>query len=267
VPADRYVRLAAQAEKFTPAELSRILTLLVVAQTDMRWTTSPRLTLELALVRATVPEADPSPAGLAARIARLERLAGVVEGTDASVAGDTGRSPSRAEHPHVQAASPLPSEQEQPPAPVEAPEQPAEEIASESPTPVSPAPHAPSAESLDLATIRRSWQQLLDRLSDLRQMILHANLQSATAASYDGTTLELAFPPGRKFSVEKVQSKEGELRQAFADVFGVSPRIRCVARESVVGVVIEEEEPPSSREDAVARLRAQFGDEVEEDGG
>ena len=38
--------------------------LLVAAQTDMRWTTCPRLTLELALVRATIPEADPNPAGL-----------------------------------------------------------------------------------------------------------------------------------------------------------------------------------------------------------
>src|SRR5204863_467497 len=51
------------------------------AEADMRWTTSPRLTLELALVRATMPEADPNPAGLLARLERLERLAGVDEGT------------------------------------------------------------------------------------------------------------------------------------------------------------------------------------------
>jgi hypothetical protein len=44
--------------------------LLIAAQTDMRWTTSPRLTLELALVRACIPEADPHPAGLASRIER-----------------------------------------------------------------------------------------------------------------------------------------------------------------------------------------------------
>src|SRR5438309_2729820 len=77
VPADRLERLGAQASKFTTAELSRIISLLLAAQTDMRWTTSPRLTLELALIRATIPEADPTPAGLSARIERLERLAGV----------------------------------------------------------------------------------------------------------------------------------------------------------------------------------------------
>jgi DNA polymerase-3 subunit gamma/tau len=281
---ERYTRLGAQAGKFTPAELSRILTLLVVAQTDLRWTTSPRLTLELALVRATIPEADPSPPGLAARIERLERLAGVMEGPEpGSIAVPRGPEEFGIETTVPEASSPEASVREasvreasvrEASSPgASSPEASSPEASSpgvagpEPSSPSVPGPHAPSAEGLDLPTIRRSWQQLLDRLADLRQMILHANLQSATAAAYDGTTLELAFPPGRKFSVEKVQSKEGELRQVFADVFGVSPKIRCVARETVVGVVIEEEDPPVSREDAVGRLRAQFGDEVEEDGG
>ena len=99
-------------------------------------------------------------------------------------------------------------------------------------------------------------------------MILRANLESATATSYDGTTLELAFPPGRKFSVQKVQSKEDELRKVFTDVFGVSPRIACVAREAMAGDPgVLDEEPPATHEDALARLKAEFGAEVEEPAG
>ena len=64
-----------QAEKFTPGEIARVISLLLAAQNDMRWTTSPRLSLELALVRATIPETDPNPAGVVARLERLERLA------------------------------------------------------------------------------------------------------------------------------------------------------------------------------------------------
>src|SRR5207245_3153105 len=71
-------------------------------------------------------------------------------------------------------------------------------------------PHAPDAESLDIATIRRSWQQLLDRLLERRQMILRANLESVTAAAYDGASLELASPPGRKVAVHKVESRAGD---------------------------------------------------------
>lgn len=245
VPPERHARLAGQAAKFATAELGRILSLLVAAQMDMRWTTSPRLTLELALVRATLPEADPSPAGLTARLERLERLAGI---------GDGG------------SAGPLQGHSPQ--------ERDAIETAPQS----SPAAqgggtrveldeaHAPSTDVLDISTIRRSWPRLLERLRERRHGVLPAALQSVTPAAYDGASLELAFPPGRRWAVAKVQSKEEELRQAFAEVFGVTPEFRCVARDDVAGASpLEDDEPPATREDAVARLKAQLGGVVEGD--
>ncbi len=82
---------ASRPTKFTPAELARVIALLLAAQNDMRWTTSPRLSLELALVRATIPETDPNPAGLVARLERLERLANldVASATGVVPAGGT----------------------------------------------------------------------------------------------------------------------------------------------------------------------------------
>ena len=77
IPADGYDALRIQAEKFSGGELARVLSLLLAAQNDMRWTTSPRLSLELAIVRACLPETDPTPAGVVARLERLERLANV----------------------------------------------------------------------------------------------------------------------------------------------------------------------------------------------
>jgi DNA polymerase-3 subunit gamma/tau len=77
VTPDEYEQLRTQAAKFSPAELSRVISLLLEAQADMRWTTSPRLSLELALIRATMPETDSEPQGLVARMERLERIAGV----------------------------------------------------------------------------------------------------------------------------------------------------------------------------------------------
>jgi DNA polymerase III subunit gamma/tau len=77
VPPELHPQLVAQAGKFSTVELDRILSLLLQSQTDMRWSTAPRLTIELALVRAAVPETDPQPAALLARLERLERLAGL----------------------------------------------------------------------------------------------------------------------------------------------------------------------------------------------
>jgi DNA polymerase III subunit gamma/tau len=273
MPPDRHTRMNAQGPKFTVAELSRILSLLIAAQTDMRWTTSPRLTLELALVRATIPEADPNPAGLVARLERLERLAGLPDasGPEVGGAGSGGQSPpnprSGSAADHLEAPASPPSSGATDAAALEA-RPGGSETGSDTGRPgeEDQAPHAPAASALDLQTIRKSWQQLLDRLLERRQMILRANLESVTASSFDGETLELAFPPGRKFAVQKVQSKEEDLRVIFADVFGVSPRIRCVARDGAPpDVVVLEEEPPANRDDVVARLKAEFGAEVEED--
>ncbi len=281
VAPEEHARLAAQAAKFTTAELSRVVSLLLAAQADMRWTTSPRLSLELALVRATIPESDPTSAGLAARIERLERLAGVsstAPGTlemsppqaepapdvaarpageegatqqmktraakDATAAGEEAGGERQSEAPADTDAAPT-KRTAKPPSPREGASTAARsesvfagEGASTAPGPsatevVAPGPHAPSTGALDVGAIRRSWDQLLERLRDQRQMILMANLESATAASWDGETLEISFPPGKKFGVEKVQAREAELQAAFVEVFGVSPSIRCLAREDV----------------------------------
>ncbi|MDQ4108472.1 MAG: DNA polymerase III subunit gamma/tau, partial [Actinomycetota bacterium] len=87
IPSDAYEGLRIQAEKFTASELARVIELLLAAQSDMRWTTSPRLSLELALVRATIPETDPSSAGALSRLERLERLANVDPATVVPAAG------------------------------------------------------------------------------------------------------------------------------------------------------------------------------------
>jgi DNA polymerase-3 subunit gamma/tau len=254
VAPDRHARLAGQAAKFTVAELSRILSLLVAAQTDMRWSTSPRLTLELALVRATIPEADPNPAGLLSRLERLERLAGLVEGAGSR---PIGLAPI-ATPPEVLDVAAIEDVDATTETATEA--APVEAVADD-------APHAPSAGSLDIQTIRRSWQQLLDRLLEQRKMTLRALLESVTAAAYDGVTLELAFPPGRRFAVQKVQTKDDELREVFFEVFGVSPRFHCVSRDGVPGIeLVDEDEPPPTREDAMARLKDALGAEVEEPG-
>jgi DNA polymerase-3 subunit gamma/tau len=272
--AEWHARLAAQAAKFSLGELSRILSLLVAAQTDMRWTTSPRLTLELALVRGAVPDADPNPAGLAARIERLERLAGVQGGVGAPEGG--GRAPeggvelgpplsvSPAALSETAPATRPASRRKRSPATGETAAPVAPDAPIGAPAEGPPGPHAPDTGALDVQTIRRSWPQVLERLQERRHMILRSNLESATAAAYDGATLELAFPPGRTWAVQKVQSKEEDLKSVFAEVFGVSPHIVCVARDGEPIIAVDEE-PPATPADALARLKAQLGAVEEEE--
>jgi len=293
IPADGYEGLRIQTEKFTAPELARVIDLLLAAQNDMRWTTSPRLSLELALVRATIPETDPSPAGTLSRLERLERLANLEPGSTvpsadaaptppasgasaagAGSAGDAARSSGQAS-----ATAPAESETARGAEPPAEPA-PAPEVETIPPAPASApdpdAPHAASAGNVDVAMLRRSWPSLLDHLSQVGQPVLRALLESATPATFDGETLELAFPPSFRNNLRQVESRADHLQAALGDLFGVRPRIESVTREAHAGAtepaaadVVDEVEEPSE-EEALKRLKDVLGatpaDEPDEDG-
>jgi DNA polymerase-3 subunit gamma/tau len=283
IPADAYEGLRIQAEKFSASELARIIELLLAAQSDMRWTTSPRLSLELALVRATIPETDPSSGGTLARLERLERLANVDPATIVPSADAAGAAPVGDPTPaHV--PSETPSASPEPPTGVEVPsgaapaatepptgvEVPSRATASEAaPAEATPAatdtPHAASADSVDVTMLRRSWPSLLDHLSQVGQPVLRALLESATPATFDGETLELAFPPSFRNNLRQVATRADKLQAALGDLFGIRPRIESVTREATAGATepattayVEEAEEPSE-EEALKRLKDVLG--------
>ncbi|MDQ4006316.1 MAG: hypothetical protein M3135_08475, partial [Actinomycetota bacterium] len=296
VPAEVHPRLVAQAGKYSAAELNRILALLLQAQTDMRWTTSPRLTLELALVRAALPETDPQPAGLISRIERLERRSGIHQpgGAAASPPGDqasasdiSSTTGTADERPHSADASASTTEtdtsREKRPR-SDGPSASSAEKASDTatseaatadavpvePTTTSDHPSDVAAEvpspvgAVDTEMLRRGWGDVVETLRARRHMQLHATAQLATVGSFDGDTMELVFPPGREFGARKVEEKSAQLVDVLGELFGVRPKLRCTVRQ---GMALEPEtdEPPPSPEAAEALLRSQFGAEVVED--
>jgi DNA polymerase-3 subunit gamma/tau len=88
--------LADYGRRLGPAATVRALELIGTALVDMRQAPDPRLTLEVALVRLTAPQADASLASLLQRVERLERSAGAAP------------SPAQAAKEAVQQAAPIP---------------------------------------------------------------------------------------------------------------------------------------------------------------
>jgi hypothetical protein len=128
-----------------------------------------------------------------------------------------------------------------------------------------PVPHAADAATVDVTMLRRSWPALIDHLGELRQPILRALLESATVASFDGDTLELAFPPDKKFGVTKVEDRQDELKRALGDLFGITPAITCVVREArepsggpPAIEIIDEDDVPDEAE-ALRRVQEMLG--------
>src|SRR6266545_369364 len=190
---DEAERLRAQAAKFSQAELTRVIGLLLAAQTDMRWTTSPRLTLELALVRATIPETDAQPQALISRIERLERVAGIQPGDGAPAPATTTKDSAASQDSAAWQDS----------------------VASSVPV------LGTGTSAIDVSAIRGSWGSLVQHLRSGGKAVLPSFLEVATPAAFDGETLELAFPPDRKFGVTKVEEREPELRAALRELFGI----------------------------------------------
>ena len=271
VPSDAYASLRAQADKFTPGELSRVLELLLAAQTDMRWTTSPRLTLELALVRACAPETDPTPAGVVARLERLERLANVTAGAIAPAADAVSEAvaepvpkPRASSKKAVTKPETVSVVEEVPAADPVAQEVPAADPIAEAGTQL-PVPHAADAASVDVAMLRRSWGSVIQHLGQRKQAVLRALMESATPTSFDGTTLEIAFPPTFKNTVKQVESREAAFQEVLQELFGISPAITCVVRESRSGddathvEPVEEDDAPGDDAEALRRVQEMLG--------
>jgi len=302
-------RLTAQAAKYSAAELGRVIALLIAAQTDMRWTTSPRLSLELALIRATIPETDAAPEALVSRLERLERVAGIQPGGGGSgdavsgsyspprsrsaaapaEAGGGSQSPATATPAPPAPATPATTDavgtgepggggtgeaaDSAPPAVEKKGRRPqksaaassAEEAASGPPPPgTAPEPAVgpvlgAATSAVDVTMLRSNWPTVISHLRSSGKAVLPSFLEIATPAAFDGTTLELVFPPERPYGVQKVIEREGELRQALQDLFGIAPAISCVIREPVAGPAEPVEDEPLSEEEALARLAAELG--------
>jgi DNA polymerase-3 subunit gamma/tau len=273
IPSDAYSGLRAQAEKFTPAELSRVLALLLAAQNDMRWTTSPRLTLELALVRACMPETDPTPAGVVSRLERLERLANVAPGAPEPVEVAVAPPPAAGKQPESKKAAAPATKADEPaapqdPAPTAAPATAPAAAPAAAPATEGqqlPVPHAADAASVDVAMLRRSWGSLVQHLGQSNQPVLRALMESATPTQFDGATLELAFPPTFRNTVKQVESRQDALRQAIQELFGIAPAITCVVRESRAGDAspapepVEEDDAPADDAEALRRVQEMLG--------
>jgi DNA polymerase III subunit gamma/tau len=272
-------RLATQAAKFSAPELGRVIALLIDAQTDMRWTTSPRLSLELALIRATIPEADATPEALVSRLERLERVAGIQAGSGQAggsaapssataapqeVVVDVGEAEPAKAAPGGEAAEPVPAvpaKSSKRPAKAAEPkneEKPVSVAAPPQPKPAGPVLGAGTS-AVDVTMLRNNWPTVIAHLRSSGKAVLPSFLEISTPAAFDGQTLELVFPPERPYGVQKVMEREGELRQALQDLFGIAPAIACAIREPVAGPPEPVEDEPPSEEEALARLTAELG--------
>ena len=226
VTAEHTDRLAGQAERFSQGEILRAIDLLAAAVSAVKDGSEPRIQLEMALLKATQPQADLSLAALMFRIEQLEaRLAGEPE-------------PAR------------PAE-----APVAAPRPPAQRAAASAAVAVEAEPEqAPQGlGALELEQLQAIWPAVADAVTDENGM-LGAALAAARPLALDGDRLVVAFPPDAAFIKKKAEANRELVQRALRGLSGQAFNVAYELREADGGdgpAVLGEEE-------LIERLRAEF---------
>jgi DNA polymerase III subunit gamma/tau len=229
VTAEHTDRLADQAERFSQGEILRAIEFLAGAIAAVKDGSEPRIQLEMALLKATQPQADLSLQALMFRIEQLEaRLAGEPE-------------PARPTETAV-AAPPPSAHRAGGPAAVAVDAEP------------EPTPQALGA--LELEQLQAIWPAVAEAVAEENGM-LGAALGAARPLALQGDRLVVAFPPDAAFVKKKAEANRELVQRALRGLSGQSLSVAYELRDDGVAggpMLLGEEE-------LIERLRAEFAAE------
>src|SRR4051812_34627422 len=213
--------LRVQADAFSDLALTRAIDAIAAALAAIKEGDEPRMTLELAVLRAARPEVDPSRAALAQRLERVERL---IEGAGVQERADVQDAPAEAE---------------------------------ENPGPTAVATHAVDLDRIRglwpavLDQVRESGSELLSTVLAAARPV---------AVDVERAVLEVGFPSGAAFNKRKAEAKEARERLADAVKTIAGERLRpvYVLLEGNDEVAVGGAEPRLSEEELIERLKSGF---------
>jgi DNA polymerase III subunit gamma/tau len=226
VTAETRERLAAQAERFGPGELGRMVTIVGDLYLDLRTATDQRLVVEVGLARAAMPEASLDAEALLARIERLERRLSIA-GAETPARPKAAPTRERAETSDADEERPparaVPAAQARPRSKVKAAEPPVEEAG------WGPA-EAPAQVPVDLDLVRRSWPLVLERVQAASR-VTASFLGHGRPVALEGRQLVVELPRDRKFEAEALASRSRQVDSVLEAMLGGGLGIRVVVGE------------------------------------
>jgi DNA polymerase-3 subunit gamma/tau len=268
-------RLRAQAEELSELALVRAIDVVAAALAAVKEGDEPRMTIELALLRAARPQLDPTRQALLQRLERLESSLGGGRPPEARP-DQLGVAPTEvpAQPPHADPADPQPPDQDVPPPslPEEAgSSEPEDAPAARGGTGPARAPAAVAEEPVDFERVVSLWPAVVDQVresgSELLSTVFAAARPVALETEAAGPALKVGFPPSAAFNKRKAEAQEARERLADAVQTIVGERLHPVyvllETEEVVDVVGGD--GALSEDELIARLKAEFdAEEFEE---
>ena len=224
VTADQTDRLAAQADRLSQAEILRAIDFLAAAIAAVKDGSEPRIQLEMALLKATQPQADLSLQALMFRIDQLEATLG-------GASAEPAPAPTQRSAPKGSAAVAV---QPQPQAQPQSQPQP--------------------AGSVELEQIVVLWPAVAEAVAEDNGM-LSAALSAATPTALDADRLTIAFPSDAAFVKKKAEQGRDLVANAVRGITGQPLKLAFELSDAVT--------PPGGaatldHDQLIERLRAEF---------
>jgi DNA polymerase-3 subunit gamma/tau len=250
VTAEHTDRLAAQADRLSQGEILRAIDFLASAIAAVKDGSEPRIQLEMALLKATQPQADLSLQALMFRIDQLEGALGKTDGGAAPAADSDAPASAPARASSAPAASPARASSARATASAAAPA--AAPRAEASPQPVG---------SVELDQIVTLWPAVAEAVAEENGM-LSAALSAATPTALEADRLTVAFPADAAFVKKKAEQGRDLVANAVRGITG-QPLVLAFELSDVAPAA-----GPATldHDQLIERLRAEFAaEEVFED--
>jgi DNA polymerase-3 subunit gamma/tau len=237
VTAEHTDRLAEQADRLSQGEIVRAIELLAAGIGAIKEGSEPRIQLELALLKATQPQADVS---LQALMFRIEQLEGRVAGGQASDA------------PAAQPSTEPPAESP----PAQPPRAAGGGGAPRAQAATAVAEAAPTAVvDIDFDRIQALWPAVADAVCEQNAMV-GALVGQARPTGLEGDVLTVAFPEDAAFSKKKAEANRELVTDALRGLTGQAIGVAYELAPTPEGAPT-----PLSEAELIERLRAEFGAE------
>jgi DNA polymerase III subunit gamma/tau len=254
VTAEHTDRLAAQAGRLSQGEILRAIDFLAAAIAAVKDGSEPRIQLEMALLKATQPQADHSLQALMFRIEQLEaRLGGAAAaGTEAApgpVPGGRAAAAGEAALEAPQEAQPVASS-----APRAAAGGASAAVAT-APEPAAQVDPAPVG-AIELERLQAVWPAVAEAVTEENGM-LGAALGAAQPLALEADRLTVAFPADAAFVKKKAEANRDLVQRALRGLTGHSLTVAYALRDEAAAG----EPTLLGEEELIERLRAEFAAE------
>lgn len=231
-------RLKEQGEKTDTSAVIRAIHILSEVEVNAKWSSQPRILLEVAVLKLCQPMLDPSIDGLLERIAALEK---------------------KLQHGFVRSEVEKRAEEEEKPIEIST-----KKVEEKQPQPM-PRPPA-SGKSISLEKIEKLWSDILKEIKK-RKISAHAVLMEGKPATVDRNTLLIVFKEGFGFHKEAAGNSPNKefIEGVLEEILGETVYIKCIMEDEAPQLSEAGKEISIAEEDLeVQKIIEIFGEDLVE---